>query len=75
MSWMFTRPEGMDEIVNLRPSMLDEHRWFVPFVEVYRAEGMAWAKTPAVHRFATLPAPDAWAGFIEEYARTAPRPG
>jgi hypothetical protein len=75
MSWMFTRPEGMDEIVNLRPSMLDEHRWFVPFVEVYRAEGLAWAKTPAVHSFETLPAPDAWAGFIEEYARTAARPG
>jgi hypothetical protein len=35
MSWMFTRPEGMDEFVNLRPSMLDDHNWFVPFIEVW----------------------------------------
>ncbi len=25
MSWMLTRPEGMDEFVNLRVSMLDKH--------------------------------------------------
>ena len=29
MSWMFTRPEGFDAFVNLRPSVLDDHSWFV----------------------------------------------
>ena len=31
MSWLFTRPEGMDWFVNLRPTMLDEPGWFEPF--------------------------------------------
>jgi hypothetical protein len=25
---MFTRREGMDDLVNLRPSMFDDHQWF-----------------------------------------------
>ncbi|TIW64275.1 MAG: GFA family protein, partial [Mesorhizobium sp.] len=33
MSWMFTRPEGLDWFVNLRPTMLDDPGWFTPFVE------------------------------------------
>ncbi len=43
-SWMFTRPEGLD-FVNVRPTMLDEHVWFAPYVETSRAEGFAWAQT------------------------------
>lgn len=31
MSWIFTRPEGLDWFVNLRPTMLDEPGWFTPF--------------------------------------------
>ena len=33
MSWMFTRPEGMDWFVNLRPTMLDDPSWFEPLIE------------------------------------------
>ena len=35
MTWMFTRPIGMDWFVNLRPSLLDDHGWFVPFIETW----------------------------------------
>src|SRR3546814_5119785 len=37
-SWMFTRPEGLDEIVNLRAILLDDHGWFVPFAEFWTRE-------------------------------------
>ena len=50
-SWMFTRVEGIDWIVNLRPSMLDDHEWFVPFVEFFTGEKLPWASTPAKHSY------------------------
>ena len=74
MSWMFTRPEGMDEFVNLRPSMLDDHNWFVPFIEVWTQERLAWAGTPAVHSFATQPEFENYAKLLEEFARQGAHP-
>lgn len=56
LSWMFTRPEGLEDLVNLRPTMLDEHRDFTPFVEFWREEGLPWAQTGASHSFPTEPA-------------------
>ena len=74
MTWMFTRPEGVDAFVNLRATMLDAHGWFVPLVEFWTSEGLPWAKTPAPHSFATEPADEDFPGFIEEYARAGSRP-
>lgn len=38
MSWMFTRPEGMDWFVNLRSTMLDDPSGLAPFVETWTSE-------------------------------------
>ena len=51
MSWMFTRPEGMDWFVNLRPTMLDDPSWFEPLIETYVAENLPWAVTTAAHSY------------------------
>jgi hypothetical protein len=72
MSWMFTRPEGMDWFVNLRATMLDDPSWFEPLVETYTAEKLPWATTPAVHGYATVPPIDAWEALIAEYAARGP---
>ena len=74
LSWMFTRPEGMNEFVNLRASMLDDHSWIVPFIEVWTYEKLPWASTPAVHSYATQPAFTDYAQLLEEFARTGSRP-
>jgi hypothetical protein len=74
MSWMFTRPEGFEQFVNLRPSMLDAHQWFVPFIEVYTQEKLPWATTPAVRSFASHPAMQDYARLIEEFASHGVRP-
>jgi hypothetical protein len=74
MSWVFTRPEGMDEFVNLRPSILDDHSWFVPFIEVWTQERLPWASTPAVHSFATQPRFEDYAKLMGEFAREGARP-
>lgn len=74
-SWMFTRPEGMDHLVNLRPSMLDEHAWFVPFIECFTGEKLAWATTSAPHSFEAFPDPGQYPGLLEEFAACGARPG
>ena len=71
MSWLFTRPEGMDWFVNLRPTMLDDQRWFTPFVETWTSEKLSWASTPAVHSFAELPAMEDYEKLTSEYAAQA----
>ena len=66
-SWMFTRPEGLEWLVNLRPSVLDEHGWFVPFVELWTQEGLSWARTTARYSFAALPENERFMAMAEEY--------
>ena len=72
---MFTRHEGLDDIINIRATMLDDHAWFRPFVEFWTDEKLPWAATPAVQSYATEPEFDEFAGLIEEYAARGTRPG
>jgi hypothetical protein len=70
MSWMFTRPEGMDWFVNLRPTMLDDPARFEPLIETWVAEKLPWAVTGAPHGFGgerSLPA----ARFLGDNRRQA----
>lgn len=78
MSWMFTRPEGMDWFVNVRSTMLDEPGDLAtPFVETWTSEKLPWATTPAVHSFAKLPELEAYAELTKAYAalRASSNPG
>lgn len=67
-SWMFTRPEGMDWFVNLRPTMLDDVQWFSPFIETYTSEKLPWAITPAVHSYEKFPPFEDYEGLVKEFA-------
>lgn len=62
MSWMFTRPDQVDWLVNVRATLLDDATWFAPFIETYTCEALPWATTPARHCFERLPA-------FEDYQR------
>lgn len=74
-SWLFTRPDGMDHLVMVRPTMLDDHAWFVPFIETATAEKLPWASTPAKHSFPDLPPPEQYGPLMQEFAARGPRPG
>lgn len=75
MSWVFTRPEGMDDFVNLRASMLDDASWFEPFVETFTREKLPWATTPALHSYETFPPPDDYQRLLADFAQKGRRPG
>ena len=67
-SWLFTRPEGMDFFVNVRPTMLAEAVWTEPFIETCTSEKLAWASTSARHSFEHYPAPELYQPLMAEYA-------
>src|SRR5215217_7931802 len=67
MSWLFTRPAGMDWFVNLRPTMLEDTSWFSPFIETYTSEKLAFAATGARHSYETFPPMEAYEGLVAEF--------
>jgi hypothetical protein len=69
MSWVFTKPHGVDQFVNVRPTMFDDTAWFVPFIETYTSEKLLWAATPARHSFDKFPVISDYAGLIADYAK------
>lgn len=69
LSWLFTRPEGMDEFVNVRATLLDNAPSFSPFIETYTDEKLPWATTAAVHRFNKFPSPDSFPALLSEFAK------
>lgn len=71
MSWIFTRPEGLDWFVNLRPTMLDDPSWSTPYIETWTSEKLPWATTAAAHSYPTLPAMADFEGLIRGYAEQA----
>ncbi|MDY8107942.1 GFA family protein [Fulvimarina sp. 2208YS6-2-32] len=72
-SWLFTLIEGMDELVNVRATLLDTADTYEPFIETYTSERLAWAKTPAVHSFERFPERDAFPALLAAFAERAAR--
>ena len=69
MSWLFTRPEGMDDFVNVRSTMLEDSRTYRPFIETYADEKLEWATTGAVHSFCKFPPQEQFPELLQEYAQ------
>ncbi|EIM29721.1 GFA family protein [Microvirga lotononidis] len=67
MSWLFTRPDGMDEFVNVRTTMLDEAASLAPFIETWTREKLPWAVTPAIHSFESLPSIEQYPALVAEF--------
>ena len=66
-SWLYTRIEGLDDMVNVRATMLDDCRTYRPFVETCTDEKLPWAQTSAVHSFAGFPDPDQFPALLAEF--------
>ncbi|MEI5680837.1 MULTISPECIES: GFA family protein [unclassified Mesorhizobium] len=71
MSWMFTRPEGMDWFVNLRSPLLDDTDGMAPFIETWTSEKLPFAETGAPHSYEALPPMEAYEGLMREYVEWA----
>jgi hypothetical protein len=69
MTWMFTKPEGVDWFVNVRPTLFDDTSWFRPFLETYTSTKLPFAETGAVKSFEKFPDPRQYQGLVKEYAQ------
>ena len=68
MTWMFTRPQGIDFFVNVRPTMLEDTGWFSPFIETFTSEKLEWATTPTVHNYDKFPPMEDYERLLGDYA-------
>ena len=67
-TWMFTRIPGYDEIVNIRPTLLEDLSWSEPFIETMTSEKLPWVETPARHRYENFPPPEDFSKLMEDFA-------
>ncbi|MBV7265663.1 GFA family protein [Erythrobacter sp. WH131] len=74
LSWLFTRPEGLNAMVNIRTPMLERPEHFPPFAEFYLDQGIPGAATGATRRFTDAPDTDAFFALTREYASWGGRP-
>jgi len=70
MSWAFTRPDGLDNLVNFRATLLDDTSWYSPYIELCTREKLPWATTSAVHSYEAFPPYEVFMSLVKEYAAT-----
>jgi hypothetical protein len=75
MSWVFTRIDGYDTIVNVRATLLDDPSWFVPYVETMTSEKLPWVTTPAAHGYEKWPTLEDYRRLSAEYVASSGRAG
>ena len=71
MSWLFTHPEGLDEYVNVRSTMLSDVASHRPFIEAWTRERLPWGSTGAVRSFETVPPPESISALLAEFREFA----
>ena len=67
LSWVFTRPTGMD-IVNIRTPMLDDPSGFTPFLETCTKDRLEGVKTTAQHSYDGFPPMEDFGDLLAAYA-------
>ena len=72
-TWMYTEPVGMP-FVNLRPTMLEDSSWVVPFVETCTSEKLGWVETPAVHSYEQFPDEADYPKLMADFAERGCKP-
>jgi hypothetical protein len=68
MSWMFTRPQALPHIVNVRSTLLDTPPSSAPFMETFRKTKLPWVVTGAPHSFEEFPPVEAYLGLMQAFA-------
>ena len=73
-SWIYTKPAGLDDMVNIRTPMLDRAAEFLPFAEFFCGEGLPGMASGAPMSFDTAPEVDEFLALAEKYLTWAGRP-
>ncbi|MEM8850697.1 MAG: aldehyde-activating protein [Pseudomonadota bacterium] len=71
-SWLFTRVQGFDHVVNVWATMFDDTTWFVPFLETATGDRLACTSFPARRTYPSIPQAAAFADRPTDYAAWDP---
>ena len=74
MSWLYTQPDGLDDFVNVRSTLIDDVDPSPPFIETVTSEALPWARTGAAHSFGGFPPRDRFPTLIAEFISEKQRP-
>jgi hypothetical protein len=67
MSWVYTRPEAMDDFVNVRSPMIDGDPFGKPFIETVVSEALPFARLDAEHVFEGFPPREKFPALIADF--------
>lgn len=68
LSWVFTQPNGVDFLVNVRTPMLDTPPTEVPFMETALADAMPFARLGAPYGYDGFPVAEDIQPLVQAYA-------
>ncbi len=67
--WVFTRIVGVENFVNVRPSMFEVPDWCRPYIETMTVDRLDWATTAAAHHYKGFPPEADFPMLLEGYAK------
>jgi hypothetical protein len=68
LSWLWTVPDGMDDYVNIRSTLLADPSAHRPFIDCWLTEGIGWASSGACKGYEQVPEPHEFEALAAEYA-------
>ncbi|WP_029978648.1 GFA family protein [Pseudomonas sp. PH1b] len=67
LTWLFTRPEGVETFVGVRSSLLENPQLYPPFMETWTAEKLPWVTTAAAFSYEAFPDPSEFPQLMERF--------
>ncbi len=74
-SWIYSEPDSLSGMVNIRTPMLEDAASFPPFAAFFCDESLPRMSSGAPHQFGTAPEAKAFMNLAEEYAVWSEVPG
>lgn len=71
LTWMFTRITGVEDFVNVRPTMFEDASWFRPYIETWTDARLPCVQVETVHSYPQFPEMDEFGALLEAYAAQA----
>lgn len=73
-TWLFSKGIAGGQFVNLRPSLLDDYKWFVPYADTCVDEALPQSRSGASVRYPSFPPPEDYGKLFQGFDADSPRP-
>lgn len=67
LTWLFTRPAGLDAFVGVRSSLLENPERYRPFMETWTREKLPWVSSGASVSYEAFPDPQDYPALMARY--------